>query len=149
MLILPAVLIVAGIYVMIAAHAPSYPLFGRSRVQRAEKRRQKAEYYLAKFHDIGDFYARGHGDVDMQKVSEYYTNLRNYLLAAWGIGEHSSAAKFPDTADPIKMAIDISARLDIPEGRRKDVPALDNFTWESDLPWRIYFDKFWQETDDE
>ena len=83
-LILPAVHIVAGIYVMIAAHAPSCPLFGRSRVQRAEKRRQKAEYYLAKFHDIGDFYARGHGDVDMQKVNEYYTNLRNYLIGCVG-----------------------------------------------------------------
>jgi hypothetical protein len=140
-LIVPGALIVVGFYVMIAAHVPSYPLFGRTRVRKAIERRREADYYLAQFLYIGNFYGLGYGDVDNEKVIRWYTLMREFVLVAWGVREHSALSAFPDKTDAQTMAFNISMRVTNLVERCHRLEVLEDFYWEPEPQWKTYVDE--------
>lgn len=144
-LLVPGALIAAGLYIMVAAHVPSYPLFGRTKVREATERRQQAEHFLGQFHAIGDTYATVIEEVTHDEVALWYNNARAYVLAAWGVAEHSSLRRFAIDADPVVMASRIVDRVTGLVERCKLVPVRDDFTWNPPPPWKKYLDAWFLE----
>src|ERR1035437_1847136 len=141
-LIVPGALIVAGFYIMIAAHVPSNPLFGRKRVRQAMERREKADYYLAYFHYIGSNYALGRDGVTAHKVVDWHNRMREFVIAAWGPTEGSALSAVPDETDAVTTAVNMTKRVTNLTERTHLKPILESFSLEPVPQWKTYVDEW-------
>lgn len=139
-LVFPGILILAGFYVMIAAHTDWLPLFGRTRVRNAIERRRRAELYLSQFNNIGQWYSQPHAGISREEVAMWYNNLREYTLAAWGIAEHASLVAIQGYVNAVGLAAATNERVVQLSARCSLLPVMDDFLWEPAPPWRQYLD---------
>lgn len=138
-LIIPTILVAAGVYAMCAANTLWLRIIGQKRLLRLVDQRERSRIYLANFSTIGAWFASGH-DANSDRVIEWYRNLREFVRTVWGVHESAALVAINRPTAPDETAAIVNARVLNLIERCGTLRIRQDILWIPEPAWKVYIE---------